>query len=85
MWGKGMGTRESGTVEGGRHRFFSFPCERRQTEPVKRRKPNESVSPLGMQLREIRAQYLAGGGDVLALGQFDQELAQRRGERNPGE
>ena len=59
--------------------------ERRQTDPVKRRKPSESVSPLGMQLREIRAQYLAGGGDVLALGQFDQELAQRRGERNPGE
>ena len=26
MWGRGMGTRESGTVEGSRHRFFSFPC-----------------------------------------------------------
>ena len=59
--------------------------ERRPTDPVKRRKPSDSVSPLGMQLREIRAQYLAGGGDVLASEQFDQELAQRRGERNPGE
>jgi Spy/CpxP family protein refolding chaperone len=59
--------------------------ERRQTDPVKRRKPSESVSPLGMQLREIRAHYLAGGGDVLAPEQFDQEMAQRRGERNPGE
>ena len=57
----------------------------RQTDPVKPRKSSDAVSPLGMQLREIRAQYLAGGGDVLALGQFDQELAQRRGERNPGE
>lgn len=59
--------------------------ERRQMELVKRRKSHDSVSPLGLQLREIRAQYLAGGGEVLALGQFDQELAQRRGERNPGE
>lgn len=59
--------------------------ERWQTEPVTRRKPSQSVSPLGMQLREIRAHYLAGGGDVLAPEQCDQEMAQRRGERNPGE
>ena len=59
--------------------------ERRQMDPVKRGKPNDSVSPLGMQLREIRAQYLARGGDALSPEQLDQEMAQRRGERNPGE
>ena len=59
--------------------------EQRQTDPVKRRKPSDAVLPLGMQLREIRAQYLAGGGDVLTPEQFDHEMAQRRGERNPGE
>ena len=59
--------------------------EQRQTDPVKGRKPSDSVSPLGMQLREIRAQYLAGGGDVLSGEQFDHEMARRRGGRNPGE
>ncbi|HPM84408.1 MAG TPA: hypothetical protein PLF81_27070 [Candidatus Anammoximicrobium sp.] len=59
--------------------------ERRQTAEVKGRKRTEPVSPLGMQLREIRAQYLAGGGEVMSPEQFDRELAERRGERNPGD
>jgi hypothetical protein len=59
--------------------------ERRQSHDVRRRKPSDSVSPIGMQLREIRAQYMAGGGDVLSPEQFDREMAQRRGERNPGD
>jgi hypothetical protein len=50
--------------------------ERRQTAEVKRRKRSEPISPLGMQLREIRAQYLAGGGEVMSPEQFDRELAQ---------
>jgi len=59
--------------------------EWRQSDEVKRRKPCDSISPLGMQLREIRAQYLAADGDVLSCEQFDREMAQRRGERNPGD
>jgi len=50
--------------------------ERRQTAEVKRRKRSEPISPLGMQLREIRAQYLAGGGEVMSPEQFDRELAE---------
>ena len=49
--------------------------ERRQTAEVKRRKRSEPISPLGMQLREIRAQYLAGGEEVMSPEQFDRELA----------
>ena len=59
--------------------------ERRQTDDAKRREPPDQVSPLGMELREIRAQYVAAGGNVLSVEQFDCELAQRRGERNPGD
>ena len=59
--------------------------ERRQTAEMKRRKRSEPMSLLGMQLREIRAQYLAGGGEVMSPEQFDRELAERRGERNPGD
>lgn len=59
--------------------------ERRQTAEVKRRNRREPISPLGVQLREIRAQYLAGGGEVMSPEQFDRELAERRGERNPGD
>lgn len=59
--------------------------ERRQTDDAKSLEPPDQVSPLGMQLREIRAQYVAGGGKVLSAEQFDREMAQRRGERNPGD
>jgi hypothetical protein len=43
------------------------------------------VSPLGLRLREIRAQYIASGGDLLTDEQLDREMAERRGERNLGE
>lgn len=54
--------------------------ERRQTAEMIRRRPSDCVSSLGMQLREIRAQYLAGGGNVLSPEEFDHEMAQRRGD-----
>jgi hypothetical protein len=59
--------------------------ERRQAEEGNSLEPPPRVSPLGMQLREIRAQYVAGGGDLLSAEQVDWEIAQRRGERNPGD
>ena len=59
--------------------------ERRQTAAARRRKASEPVSPFGTKLREIRAQYLVGGGELMSPEQFDRELAERRGERNPGE
>ena len=59
--------------------------ERPRAEKGNRPEPPDQVSPLGMQLRGIRAQYLAGGGEVMSPEQFDRELAERRGERNPGD
>ena len=58
--------------------------ERQQVEQGPPGQPYPRVSPLGMQLREIRTQYVANGGELLTAEQFDRELAQRRGERNPG-
>ena len=59
--------------------------ERREAGEVEQRNPNPGLSPFGLRMREIRAQYLAGGGDVLSPEQLDRELALRRGERNLGD
>ena len=59
--------------------------ERRPAQDGRRFEVPDRVSPLGMQLRELRAQYVAGGGDLLSAEQLDREIAQRRGERSPGE
>jgi hypothetical protein len=56
-------------------------AERQQTEEVKR----PQITPLGLKLREIRAQYISGGGDLLTVEQLDREIAQRRGQRDLGE
>jgi hypothetical protein len=59
--------------------------ERRQVEDRPDRKTLHPVSVLGTRLRQIRAEYVAGGGDLLTVEEFDGEMAQRRGERNPGD
>jgi hypothetical protein len=56
-------------------------AEQQQAEDENR----PQISTLGLQLREIRAQYISSGGDLLTAEQLDHEMAQRRGERNPGE
>jgi hypothetical protein len=40
---------------------------------------------LGRRLREIRARYIANGGELLTADQLDAELANLRGERQPEE
>jgi toxin ParE1/3/4 len=59
--------------------------ERRQAEERRSQGTLHRVSPLGLRLREMRSQYVAGGGELLTIEQFDRAVAQRRGERNPGE
>jgi hypothetical protein len=59
--------------------------ERRQAEEGNRRESLPRVSPLGVQLRDIRAQYVAGGGELITAEQLDREIAQRRGECNQGD
>lgn len=43
------------------------------------------ISPLGARLREIRKQYLDGGGALLTAEELDREIAERRGHRSPGD
>jgi hypothetical protein len=60
--------------------------EQRQPAGEDGRRPSTpQVSPLGARLREIREQYLAGGGALLTAADVDREIAQRRGVRDLGE
>ena len=58
--------------------------ERRPADEGKRPRSGTLVSQLGARLRGIRAQYVAGGGKLLTAEQLQQEIAERRGERNLG-
>ena len=44
-----------------------------------------SKTELGRKLREIRARYLARGGELLTAEEIDREVAERRGEQYPEE
>jgi hypothetical protein len=57
----------------------------RETQGQRDQGPVHRVSALGLQLQELRSQYVAGGGDLLTIEQFDAEMAQRRGTRDLGE
>lgn len=60
-------------------------AQRQLTGDQDRPPPGLPVSPLGARLREIRDEYLAGGGVLLTAEELDEERAQRRGQRCPGD
>lgn len=55
-----------------------------QNAPEEESTPNEALggrtaSPLGLKLRAIRKEFIAGGGQLLAREELHEEIAERRG------